>query len=133
MGSELRAALAQALGVQVVHAAPTRGGDSHEAMKADLADGRRVFVKHGADAATYEAEAHGLAWLAEADALAIPEVLAVGPEHAPFLAIAFVETGAEPSDFDERLGRELAALHRFGAPSFGLARANVMGRVPQDN
>jgi fructosamine-3-kinase len=135
MGSErdLQAALAQALGVQVLHAAPTRGGDSHDAMRAELADGRRVFVKHGADKTTYDAEAHGLAWLAEAGALATPEVLAVGPQHAPFLALAFVETGAETRDFDERLGRGLAALHRFGAPSFGLARANVMGRVPQDN
>ncbi|HET6585283.1 MAG TPA: fructosamine kinase family protein [Nannocystaceae bacterium] len=136
MGSEgqrLVAALARELGVAVVRADATRGGDSHRAIAATLADGRRVFVKHGADAATYAAEAHGLAWLADARALATPEVLAVGDDNAPYLAIAFVDTGAESRDYDERLGRALAALHRFGAPAFGLARPNVMGRVPQDN
>ncbi len=128
----LSAALARVLGVEVVRASATRGGDSHLAIEATLADGRRVFVKHGADAATYAAEADGLGWLAEADAIATPAVLAVGPADAPFLALDFVETG-RGSDCDERLGRELAALHRFGAPTFGLGRANVMGRVPQDN
>ncbi len=125
--------LAFALGVGVKTIAPTRGGDSHSAMLATLVDGRRVFVKYGADRATYAAEAHGLGWLAEAGALATPEVLSIGDEGSPFLALAFVAAGEEPTDFDERLGRGLAALHSFGAPSFGLAIANVMGRVPQDN
>lgn len=136
MGSDaqrLTTALSRTLGVAVVHASATRGGDSHSAIEVSLADGRRVFVKHGADAATYAAEAHGLAWLAEAHALATPEVLAVGDDAAPYLAIAFVDSGREARDYDERLGRGLAALHRFGAPTFGLLRANVMGRVPQDN
>jgi hypothetical protein len=87
MGSEralLTAALARALDVQIVRTDAARGGDSHLAMAATLADGRRVFVKHGADAATYAAEADGLAWLAEAGALATPAVLAIGPADAPF-------------------------------------------------
>src|SRR6188472_3288486 len=124
MGSEratLANALARALGVEVVRASATQGGDSHMAMAATLADGRRVFVKHGADAATYAAEADGLAWLAEAGALATPAVLAIGPDDAPFLALDFVDTGPAPHDWDEQLGRGLAALHRFGAPTFGLA------------
>jgi fructosamine-3-kinase len=136
MGSEralLTAALARALDVQIVRTDAARGGDSHLAMAATLADGRRVFVKHGADAATYAAEADGLAWLAEAGALATPAVLAIGPADAPFLALDFVDSGPAPADWDEQLGRGLAALHRFGAPAFGLARPNVMGRIPQDN
>lgn len=132
-GTPTTEALARALGTRVVDLVATTGGDSHDASLATLADGRRVFVKHGADATTYRAEAHGLGWLAHTGALAIPEVLAIGDPRCPFLAMAFVERGPEPRDFDERLGRGLAALHRHGAPSFGLDLANVMGRIPQDN
>lgn len=125
--------LAVHLGASVVERVTVAGGDSHRAMRATLADGRRVFVKHGADAATYVAEAAGLRWLADAHALATAEVLAVGDDDAPFLALAWIDEGPRRPDFDARLGRGLAALHRFGAPSFGLATPNVMGRVPQDN
>jgi len=128
----LRDAVARALGHAVTDARPVGGGDSNVATAMTLADGRRVFVKSGADRSTYEAEADGLRWLAAPAVIATPQVLAVGTDM-PFLALAFVETGREPPDFDERLGRALAALHRSGAPGFGLHRANVMGRVPQDN
>jgi len=127
------AALGRALGDGRVTAVPTTGGDSHRALLATLGDGRRVFVKYGADAATYGAEAHGLGWLAAADALRTPEVLAVGDDEIPFLALEFLESGPGSDDFEVRLGRGLAALHRHGAPCFGLERDNVMGRVPQDN
>jgi len=128
----LRGAVARALGHAVTDTRPVGGGDSNVATAMTLADGRRVFVKSGADRSTYEAEADGLRWLAAPAVIATPQVLAVGTDM-PFLALAFVETGREPPDFDERLGRALAALHRSGAPGFGLDRANVMGRVPQDN
>jgi fructosamine-3-kinase len=35
--------------------------------------------------------------------------------------------------FDEALGQGLAALHRFGAPTFGQGHDNFIGRLPQSN
>ena len=74
-------------------------------------------------------------WLAEAGALRIPEVVAVARAGRPrqFLVLELVATGAPARDFDERLGRGLAALHRHGAPGFGLDHDNFIGWLPQSN
>jgi hypothetical protein len=97
-----------------------------------LADGRVVFVKSNsvADPTMFAAEARGLAWLAQARALRVPEVLAV---DETFLVLEAIAPARRRPDFDERLGRNLAALHRFGAPGFGLDHDNFIGRLPQSN
>ena len=52
---------------------------------------------------------------------------------APYLALELlVSRGRRPS-FDEELGQGLAALHRFGAPRFGLDHDNFIGSLPQSN
>jgi fructosamine-3-kinase len=83
----------------------------------------------------FAAEARGLGWLAEAGALRIPRVVVVSrPEDAAqFLVLELLESGRPARDFDERLGQGLAALHRFGAPGFGLDHDNFIGRLPQSN
>jgi fructosamine-3-kinase len=85
----------------------------------------------------FAAEARGLGWLGEAGALRIPRVVAVAAPEAPqqFLVLELVATGAPARDFDERLGRGLAALHRHGAPAstFGLDHDNFIGWLPQAN
>ena len=98
-----------------------------------LADGRTVFVKSNDDAPAgmFAAEARGLDWLAEARALRVPAVLARGPEFPR--ARAPPARRAAGADFDETLGRGLAALHRAGAPGFGLDHDNFIGRLPQAN
>ncbi|MDH5492180.1 MAG: fructosamine kinase family protein [Myxococcales bacterium] len=80
----------------------------------------------------FEAEARGLAWLQEARALAIPEVIAFSNEPA-WLALEWMEPGARQPGFDEALGRGLAALHAAGAPCFGLDHDNFIGSLPQRN
>lgn len=47
------------------------------------------------------------------------------------LVLEHLESGRRRPDFDERLGRGLAALHRFGAPGFGLDHDNFIGRLLQ--
>jgi fructosamine-3-kinase len=136
--SRLAAALAAELGAAVASARPLGGGDINDAYEVAFADGRRLFVKTNARAprAMFPAEARGLGWLAEAGALRVPSVVAVSREEgdaAPFLALELVEPGAPARGFDERLGRGLAALHRFGAPGFGLDHDNFIGRLPQSN
>lgn len=136
MSAELAAAAGRSLGSQVVASRPVGGGSINAAMHLELADGRRVFLKHRADAGprTYRVEADGLAWLAEADALATPAVLAVGDAAAPhFLALEWLDLGPRDATSDERLGRDLAALHAAGAPRFGASADNDIGSLPQPN
>jgi fructosamine-3-kinase len=134
----LAAALAAALGSDIEAGRPLSGGDINQAFAVRLADGREIFVKTNtrSPAGMFAAEARGLAWLAEAGALRLPAVLAVSPPKAPgpaFLALELVRLGRPAPSFDEVLGRGLAALHRRGAPSFGLDHDNFIGPLPQTN
>jgi fructosamine-3-kinase len=127
-----QAALGQALGTEVRSSRSVSGGDINQAEELTLADGRVIFAKtnRDPDPAMFPAEARGLAWLAEAGALRVPRVLAVSPA---FLALERIAGARRRPDFDEILGRGLAALHRFGAPGFGLDHDNFIGRLPQAN
>jgi fructosamine-3-kinase len=132
----LRTRVEGALGLRVVRAARVQGGDINDAFELDLADGRSVFLKSNAHAppGLFAAEAQGLAFLREAAALRIPEVLAFSSSsEQPFLLLEFVRSAEPRSDFDEQLGRGLATLHRAGAPTFGFSQANFIGRLPQSN
>ncbi|EEP72492.1 aminoglycoside phosphotransferase [Micromonospora sp. ATCC 39149] len=68
--------------------------------------------------------------LREAGALAVPEVVVALPE---LLALDWVEPGERTPEAAERFGRDLAALHRAGAPAFGAEWAGFVGALPQDN
>jgi fructosamine-3-kinase len=125
-------AVEAALGRKIVAWDAVAGGDINAAHEARLDDGRSIFVKsnNNAPAGMFAAEARGLGWLAGASALRVPSVLAEGPD---FLILEHLEPGARKSDFDEALGRGLAAVHRKGAPTFGLDHDNFIGRLPQAN
>ena len=121
-----------ALGSAVVTWDAVSGGDINQAHEACLADGRRVFVKSNRDAPAtmFEAEARGLVWLGQAHALRVPAVIAQGRD---FLVLECLRPGRRKADFDDLLGRGLAALHRAGAATFGLDHDNFIGRLPQAN
>jgi fructosamine-3-kinase len=125
-------AVESALGSRVKGWHRVSGGDINLAHRADLADGRTVFVKSNdrAPSRMFAAEARGLAWLAEAHALRVPAVLAQGPN---FLVLENIEPAAPCPDHDEQLGRGLAVLHAYGASSFGLDHDNFIGRLDQNN
>lgn len=135
MKPDLRAALELALGAKVRTQTRVTGGDINRALCLELVDGRRVFVKHneGAAPGMFEAEARGLAWLGEAQALSVPEVLAVGSGATPFLALEWVQSGRRAPNFDELLGRGLAALHDATPQGFGLDHDNFIGSLAQSN
>jgi fructosamine-3-kinase len=132
--ADVAAAAAAALGTKVLHCERIRGGDIATALRVRTPEGP-VLVKTRPDAgpSDFEVEAAGLRWLAEAAALRTPEVLAVGDAPAPYLVLEWIEPGAPAADHDERLGRGLADLHRFGAPGFGLDHDNLIGSLPQPN
>lgn len=138
MDRALREAVGESLGGVVSDAKPLGGGDINDAYRVALGDGRTVFVKANARAsrAMFPAEARGLRWLAEAQALRVPDVLAVSSEGGggpAFLALEYLEPAPRQPGFDEALGRGLAALHRHGANRFGLDHDNFIGRLPQSN
>jgi fructosamine-3-kinase len=137
MERALKTALATTLGSEIVSARPVAGGDINRAYEIMLVDGRRLFAKANprSPRGMFAAEARGLAWLAEAGALRIPEVVAVADPAAAeqFLVLELVASGRPAPDFDERLGRGLAALHRHGPPGFGLDHDNFVGSLPQVN
>ena len=134
------AALADAvgagLGATVVAGSPLRGGDVAEAYAVDLDDGRRVFAKTHAQppANFFSTEAAGLRWLRAAQALPVPEVLAVSDATPAFLALEWIDVGGGRSESGEAaFGRRLAALHAAGAPSFGRADARTTGSLGLPN
>jgi fructosamine-3-kinase len=134
----LAQALGAALGAAVTAMRPMAGGDINDAFSVSLDDGREVFVKtrDHADPRMFPCEARGLAWLAEAQALPVPRVLAVSAEAVSgprFLALEMLRPGPRRRDYEELLGRGLAALHRAGAPCFGLDHDNFIGSLPQEN
>jgi fructosamine-3-kinase len=135
---ELEQALRYALGSALKTTRRQSGGDINEAFELELMSGVRVFLKTNASASVsmFPAEARGLEWLRAAHALRVPEVLAVssGREGEPsFLVLELLTPGRPQRNFDERLGRGMAELHRFGAPCFGWESANFIGTLPQRN
>lgn len=95
------------------------GGDICQAFRAELADGRTVFVKtrRHAPAGFFATEAAGLCRLAAVPAGArVPEVVAQDDAH---LVLSWIPPGPPSSGAAEQLGRALAATHRSGSPVFG--------------
>ena len=135
MRPELRNVLEQTLGSAVTRVTRLSGGSINEAAEVFLDDGTRVFVKthDSAPAGMFEAEARGLRWLEEAGAIRVPRVLAVSDTPPAFLALELLSPSRRRANFDEELGRSLAALHAFGAPCFGLDHDNFIGSLPQSN
>lgn len=129
----LRAAIEKALGGPLTSIEPISGGSIAMAFVAEAA-GRPVFVKAHATlpSSVFEREAEGLAWLREAGAVHVPEVVAVAGKGEPgFLVLERIYAFGRPDE--ETFGRELAALHRAGAPHFGLEKDNHLATLPQEN
>ena len=100
-----------------------------------LADGRVAFAKVAgpqlsAARAGFGAEARGLSWLGEADAVPVPEVL--GWDDGA-LVISWVQAERAERRAAERFGRELALLHAAGAAGFGAPWPGTIAGLPLPN
>jgi len=128
--------LFQLLGERPSDVRGVAGGDIGRSWRVRVGD-RDWFAKTYASgeararaASQVETEAHGLAWLAEPDAIRLPRVEAVSES---LLVLEWIEPGRPAAGTEEALGRGLAALHRAGPERFGLETANFIGRLPQSN
>jgi fructosamine-3-kinase len=100
-----------------------------------LSGGRRAFAKVAPDddpaaGGPFEAEANGLRWLAEADAVPVPEVLAV---TGTALVISMIPPGRATPSAAFGFGAGLARLHAAGAADFGAPWPGVIASLPLDN
>ncbi len=132
----IRAALHSAgIDVEGAEPRPVSGGDISAAWRLDSAAGS-VFLKTG-PASSYEmfaAEAEGLSELAQANAVRVPAVIALG-EHrdSAFVALEWLRFESIGRASERRLGEQLAALHRTTKPRYGWHRDNTIGLTPQNN
>ncbi|MGC5032388.1 fructosamine kinase family protein [Micromonospora sp. DT229] len=122
---------------QRIRETPVSGGDICAASRLTLDDGHSVFAKTWPEQADrpvpegfFATEAAGLRWLGEAGTVAVPQVLVALPE---LLALEWIEPGEPSPEAAERFGRELAGLHRAGAPAFGASWPGFIGALPADN
>lgn len=131
---DLRDVVERVLGEPPASLSPVRGGDIGRSARVTLASGERLFVKHYPAAApdTVAREAEGLRWLARAEALPVATVRGIDELHR-VLVLDWIEPGRPTAGGDADFGRGLAALHRFGADSFGALPDNHIGSLPQSN
>ena len=136
---------------------PVSGGDINDAYLVTLADGQKVFLKVNSpkNAAFFSAEQEGLAAIRKTNAIGVPEVLASGvftgdgpaagrsaasrSKDCSFLIMDYLEAGPRKSDFWERFGRQLAAMHRAQTGEwtpggkYGYTQNNFIGAGRQNN
>ena len=137
--------VARQTGLAVREARVVGSQHGYQHLMLTLAGGQRAFAKVAAAAtaeaatgeaapdemtAAFAAEASGLRWLAEADAVPVPEVLAV-TEAA--LVISMIPPGHATPLAAFRFGTELARLHAAGSEDFGAPWRGFIASLPLDN
>ena len=128
--------IARQTGLAVREARAVGSQHGYQHLMLTLAGGQRAFAKVADEAAPAEmagafaAEASSLRWLAEADAVPVPEVLAV-TEAA--LVISMIPPGHATPSAAFRFGAELARLHAAGAADFGAPWRGFIASLPLDN
>ncbi len=137
MANSLARKIANELNLDLSGSSRVTGGDINEALRLDTPEGS-WFVKYqdnplGAD--MLRTEATGLKALAQTDLIGVPEVIWQGMvDGTACLVLPFLETGPKRTDNLERLGRELAILHREATnDKYGFQEDNFIGSLPQSN
>ena len=136
--------VARQTGLAVREARVVGSQHGYQHLMITLAGGRRAFAKVAAAArpaaageaasdemaAAFAAEASSLRWLAAADAVPVPEVLAV-TEAA--LVISMIPPGHATPSAAFRFGTELARMHAAGSENFGAPWRGFIASLPLDN
>lgn len=124
--------------VRIRNVTPVSGGCINHGARVQADDDSVYFLKWNASAppGLFSAEWDGLEALGDESGIRIPEPVAVGAdgESPAWLLMEYLPPGRPAPDFDARLGRGLAELHRSAeGGSFGWHRDNWIGSLPQPN
>ena len=109
------------------------GGCIADAKVAAFEDGGKVFIKTAdgvAQSHMFQREAEGLAALACARAIRLPEVLAVD-QHA--LVLEWISGAQKKPGFAKTFGRNFAKLHEYRGKTCGFPQDNFIGSTRQCN
>lgn len=112
------------------------GGCINTASVLSGKDGRRYFVKlnDAARVVMFEAESEGLAALAAAGGVRVPQPVCAGQTHShAYLVLEHLELNGGNKRAAEQLGAGLARQHRAQGNYFGWHRDNTIGSTPQTN
>jgi protein-ribulosamine 3-kinase len=112
------------------------GGCINTAMKVS-GGGREFFVKLNASHLLdmFEAEAEGLAEMAAAGAVRIPQPVCTGvTDNQAFIVMEYLAMGGRgDARAMAHFGEQLAQMHHHTAPQYGWHRDNTIGSTPQRN
>ena len=128
----VRRQLGLALGCELPEAHRIGGQHGVDHYQLTLPDGQPAFAKVAAAGEPgFAAEAAGLRWLAAADAVPVPPVLAATES---LLVIEWVAESGPSPEAARRFGADLARLHASGAQRFGAPWPGVIAglRLPND-
>ena len=134
--------LARGEGVTVEGRLRVHGGDANDAFRLILSDGGSLFLKANSipNADFFRAEAEGLLAMKETGAVRVPRIYATGiDEGYSFLLMEYIDSAYYAPDFWEKLGSDLASMHRFDTSSFvpdgkyGFGKDNYIGAGYQKN
>ena len=122
--------------VEINSASSVSGGSINETLKLTTNIGKFFIKKNSASLypRMFEKEAKGLNILAAANAVAVPNVVALGQaDNSAFLILDFIENGRKQHDFWNHFANKLASLHKNSSSYFGLDHNNYIGSLYQSN
>jgi len=99
-------------------------------------DNRRYFVKlnDASRLGMFEAEAEGLKEIARTRSVRVPEPVCWGTaDGSAFIVLEYLDLGGTDSRSLEKLGQQLAQMHRTTHDRFGWRMDNTIGSTPQIN
>jgi len=112
------------------------GGSINRACHVKSEDGQHFFIKLNceSDLSMFEAERDGLQELAGSEAIRVPAPIVCGAgQGGVWLVTEFIEFGHAIAGSEQKLGEQLAAMHRHTTDYFGWFRDNTIGSTPQLN
>jgi len=122
--------------VEINSASSVSGGSINETLKLTTNISKFFIKKNSASLfpKMFEKEAKGLNILAAANAIAVPNVVALGQaDNTAFLILDFIESGRKQVDFWNHFAKKLASLHKNSSDYFGLDHDNYIGSLYQSN
>ncbi len=126
-------ATGQAFNINTIR--PIGGGCINSAYLLE-GQGVRYFLKlnRAEELEMFRAESEGLEEMESSGAIRVPHPVCSGTvDGMAYLVMEYIDFGSAHSDSAQRLGRQLAAMHRYSREQFGWHRDNTIGSTPQPN